>query len=80
MATKPQVEMNRGSPSDFTTEEDLPNRTTGEYANRSRNLAASIYDAQVRGAICEHKANVLDEYLLMCSIELDRAQEKLRSE
>ena len=80
MATKPEVEMNRGSPSDYTTEDGRPKRPEGEYANRSRNLAASIYDAQVRGVICEYKANVLDEGLLMSSIDLDKAQEKLRSE
>ena len=79
MATKPEVEMDRGSPSDYTTEDGRPKRPEGEYANRSRNLAASIYDAQVRGAICGYNASVLDEGLRMCSIELDKAQEKLRS-
>ena len=78
MATA-KLEMDRGSPSEYTTEDGRPNRPEGEHANRSRDLAASIYDAQVRGAICGYNASVLDEGLRMCSIELDKAQEKLRS-
>ena len=37
---------------------------SGQRVNtRTAHLPASIYDAQVRGAICEHKANFLDGLL-----------------
>ena len=77
MATA-KLEMDRGSPSEYTTEDGRPNRPEGEHANRSRDLAASIYDAQVRGAISRYDAGVLTGGLRSCSIELDKAKEKLR--
>lgn len=79
MATKPELEMDRGSPSDYTTEDGRPNRPEGEYANRSRDLAARIYDARVRGVISKAQSNFLTDGLRNYSIELDKAKEKLRS-